>query len=76
MKLHCQESDYLTEHFHYFQKSDIQITRQNWQTDQLSHACIVEETHRKEVVVPAWDCVASYIYDTNGKLKMISCQAF
>ena len=21
--------------------------------------------------VPAWDCVASYIYDTNGKLKMI-----
>ena len=27
-------------------------------------------TERKETV-PAWDCVASYIYDTNGKLKMI-----
>ena len=24
-------------------------------------------TERKEAV-PAWDCVASYIYDTNGKL--------
>ena len=27
-------------------------------------------TERKEVV-PVWDCVASYIYHTNGKLKMI-----
>ena len=27
-------------------------------------------TERREAV-PAWDCVASYIYDTNGKLKMI-----
>ena len=27
-------------------------------------------TERKEAV-PAWDCVASYIYDANGKLKMI-----
>ena len=25
-------------------------------------------TERREAV-PAWDCVASYIYDTNGKLK-------
>ena len=27
-------------------------------------------TERKEAL-PALDCVASYIYDTNGKLKMI-----
>ena len=27
-------------------------------------------TERKEAG-PAWDCVASYIYDTNGKPKMI-----
>ena len=27
-------------------------------------------TERKEAV-PAWDCAASYINDTNGKLKMI-----
>ena len=27
-------------------------------------------TERKEAV-PAWDCVTSYVYDTNGKLKMI-----
>ena len=32
-------------------------------------------TERKEAV-PAGDCVASYIYDTNGKLKRSRCQVF
>ena len=36
---------------------------------QLNQACIVEEIDRKKGAVPVWDCVRSYIYDTNGKLK-------
>ena len=36
----------------------------------ISPASSKKLTERKEAV-PAGDCVASYIYDTNGKLKMI-----
>lgn len=69
MKLCCQERDYLTF------SVPAEVRHRNNSTkladiNSIRPASSKKLTERKEAV-PAWDCVANYIYDTNGKLKMI-----